>query len=103
MASQTFQDCVSLTQHVMADDMNNIGLMILPVFSYKKGARYAEEMGVMKSVQNTGLVTDHVFSLVFQERSVPSSQIQNSDLFYQSVFVPETCYWLWNLKQKFSF
>ena len=85
VASQHFQDSTALTQHVTAEDMNNVGLLLLPVFSHKKGGRYMEEMAVMKSVQSTGLVTDHVFSLVFQERSVLASDVQSSGLFIVSL------------------
>ena len=75
VASQHFQDSIALTQHVTAEDMNNVGLLLLPVFSHKKGGRYMEEMAVMKSA----------LSLVFQERNVLASDVQSSGLFIVSL------------------
>ena len=55
-------------QHVMAEHPDNVGLALLPIYSHKKNGRWSEEQAVMKSIANINLLTDHTFSLVFDDR-----------------------------------
>ena len=51
-------------------EVNNIAVLLNPLFSYKKNGRYAEEHSVLQRIAMTGVQMDRVFSLLFNEKLV---------------------------------
>ncbi|CAE7881797.1 unnamed protein product [Symbiodinium sp. KB8] len=54
-------------QHSLAD-VNNVAVLLNPLFSYKKNGRYAEEHAVLQRIAMTGVQMDRVFSMLFSEK-----------------------------------
>ena len=59
---------MNFLQWMMGDSADNLGLVLMPLFSHKKNGRILEEIAVTKHLSNTGANLDTMFSLLFQER-----------------------------------
>ncbi|CAE7932565.1 unnamed protein product [Symbiodinium necroappetens] len=58
---------LKVTQHSLAD-VQNVAVLLAPLFSYKKNGRYNEEKAVLQRVSMTGAQMDRVFSLIFNDK-----------------------------------
>ncbi|CAE7215022.1 unnamed protein product, partial [Symbiodinium sp. CCMP2456] len=58
---------LKVMQHSLAD-VQNVAVLLAPLFSYKKNGRYNEEKAVLQRVSMTGAQMDRVFSLIFNDK-----------------------------------
>ncbi len=94
VTSSAFQECSPTALAMLTVGgwpRGNIGLILCPMFSYKRGHVFQEETNLLSKLCNSGLSCDKSFSLLFRNK------VDSREARFVSCVGAVTCYTIWHV------
>lgn len=68
ISSTSLQGQAEIVKDVLSENSKNMGLLLSPMWTYKRGGLWSQEEMIMRLLVKKGVLLDHVFTLLFGEK-----------------------------------